>query len=210
MSRSNEAIVHSVDTGWVQVNLDTGDLIGRHGRVLANTPQINGYLAVNIRHPDGKSIMVYQHRVVAYAAFGDVALAADTIDHANRNRSDNRATNLIPKTFSDNAKNRKRKKPVITQDGADAMVQDRLNGLSLTEIANKHFVSTMVVHHVLYKKRAYSSYTHTPVEPSRTYLQSDWTDFWQDVDAGYTHAQLVKKYGLTFSSVARRIERRRV
>lgn len=209
MSLANETIMHNVDTKVVSVDLDNGIIIGAQGRPIKNKSQVNGYSTINLRHPNGRVYTVYQHRLIAYAFYGIEALEADTIDHANRNRADNRIVNLIPKTFHQNAKNRDNRPPLIDEETASQMVADHEAGLSQASIAEKYYVSQPLVGDVIRKRRAYSGYSHQATSRSRTYSQDDWKDFWEDVDAGYTNAQLHRKYALPYDTISRRLSRRR-
>ncbi|WP_181264165.1 HNH endonuclease [Pseudomonas aeruginosa] len=65
----------------------------RKGRILNNSPRVNGYISVSLTFDDGSKKRFYVHRLVAEAFCGGVPKGM-VVNHLNFIRNDNRAANL--------------------------------------------------------------------------------------------------------------------
>jgi len=83
-----------IDSGKVKLNLETGEVIGLRGRALKIRMDGSGYCTVSLARNH-----LPVHRLVAYAAFGEIALQAGSIiTHRDGNRRNNAAGNLEIRT----------------------------------------------------------------------------------------------------------------
>ncbi len=99
------AIAHYVRTHW-GYNPTTGEVTGRGGRPIGKSRKDGGldalaYLA------DGTKASVLLHRAAWLLVTGE--WPSDEIDHDDRNRANNKWTNLRPATRSQNQQNRGRR-----------------------------------------------------------------------------------------------------
>lgn len=79
-----------IDSGKVKPDLETGEVIGLRGRALKIRIDRSGYCTVSLARNH-----LPVHRLVAYAAFGEIALQAGSIiSHRDGNRRNNAADNL--------------------------------------------------------------------------------------------------------------------
>ena len=73
----------------------------RTGRILRNSPRVNGYISASLSSDSGHKTRFYVHRLVAEAFCGGCPEGM-TVNHINFNRSDNRAANLEVVTHRQN------------------------------------------------------------------------------------------------------------
>lgn len=76
------------------------------GRLLKLTPRTNGYIAITMTSDNDKPRTVLVHKLVA-SAFIRIGKKGETVDHINRNRGENRASNLRWATAVEQLKNQK-------------------------------------------------------------------------------------------------------
>ena len=106
LTRTSQQIRQAVDTGRVAVDLAQGLVIGSRGRALRPRVDRGGYLTVSLA---GQHLPL--HRIVAYAAFGEQALAVGmAVRHKDGDNRNNAASNLevVPLAVS-----RRPHKPVL-------------------------------------------------------------------------------------------------
>lgn len=90
LTQTSLLIQRLVDSGQVNVNLETGEVFGLRGSVLKIRIDRSGYSTVSLARNH-----LPVHRIVAYAAFGESALhAGKVISHRDGNRRNNAAANL--------------------------------------------------------------------------------------------------------------------
>ncbi len=79
-----------IDSGKVKPDLETGEVIGLRGKALKIRVDASGYCTVSLARNH-----LPVHRLVAYLAFGEIALQAGSIiSHRDGNRRNNAAANL--------------------------------------------------------------------------------------------------------------------
>ncbi|HWQ45383.1 MAG TPA: HNH endonuclease [Longilinea sp.] len=90
LTRTSQQIRQAVDTGRVAVDLAQGLVIGSRGRALRPRVDRGGYLTVSLA---GQHLPL--HRIVAYAAYGEQALAVGmAVRHKDGDNKNNTAANL--------------------------------------------------------------------------------------------------------------------
>lgn len=90
LTRTSQQIRQAVDNGRVAVDLAQGLVIGSRGRALRPRVDRGGYLTVSLA---GQHLPL--HRIVAYAAFGEQALAVGmAVRHKDGDHRNNAAANL--------------------------------------------------------------------------------------------------------------------
>ncbi|GAP16082.1 HNH endonuclease [Longilinea arvoryzae] len=104
LTRTSLLIQQLVDSRQVKVNLETGEVFGLRGKVLKTRIDRSGYSTVSLARNH-----LPVHRIIAYAAFGEVALqAGKVITHRDGNPRNNAATNLAVRSAVEQRPSRQR------------------------------------------------------------------------------------------------------
>ena len=108
------------------------------GRILKGHTNPDGYIKIRVINDDGIRISTYIHRLVAMGFDGDHSDKNMSVDHIDRDRSNNKHRNLRWISFSDQSKNRK----TSTRIGRPIYQLDMLNNIvhkwnNATEAAKK-------------------------------------------------------------------------
>lgn len=90
-----------LEKGWSCL-LDTGQVFNKKGNKIGSIDK-KGYIILSYRF-NGKFFKLKAHQLIYYVAYGKIV---DNIDHKNRNRADNRISNLRETTHEQNMKNTK-------------------------------------------------------------------------------------------------------
>lgn len=217
MSRQTDAIKYAVDSGKYKVDTLTGTIYGPRGHVLKpaitdpnptknRKVDFSGYYVISLYISTYKwPISVPVHKIVAYVAYGDIALKKGLhIDHINRNSLDNRAENLRVVTPKQNAANR----PIVdmhklTQEDITDITNMLVQGYDLLDVAGSYDVHPLTIYNALKGKSAYNTFN----VPDATPTQLGMSNFWKDVDNGMKKRQLREKYGLSHTTLSRRLSR---
>jgi hypothetical protein len=143
------------DKGWTY-NPDTGEVFNSRGKV-CNT-NLNGYIKCNISiYKNGKLVKVYYlagHHFAWFWVNGNVDI--NEIDHINRNRADNRISNLRNITPQVNQWNRNGKGYYFNKAQKKYQAQIRLNGKAIhlgcydtAEEARQAYLNAKPKYHVI-------------------------------------------------------------
>ena len=112
------------DKGY-KYNEETGEVIGVRGGVL--TRKNKGYIDINIMHHN-KNYHLSAHQFAWYVKYNEIST---TIDHINRDRSDNRIINLRSVTLQQNQFNRCGKGYTFENSRNKYKAQIRLEGKTI-------------------------------------------------------------------------------
>lgn len=215
MSIQSDAIKYFVGNGKFKVNIIEGTIIGPKGKILNpiildpnpkrnRRVEFKGYYYVSAYY-DKKNVVLPVHKIVAYAKYGEIALKKGLhIDHINRDSLDNRGVNLRVVTPKQNAANR----PLVdmrklNQEDIDTISEMLRKGYNLLDIAYSYNVNPATINNALQGKGAYATFNTS----NKTAKNLSMANFWRDVDSGMRNRQLREKYGLSYSTLSRRLSR---
>ena len=212
MSKQTDAIKWAIDNKRYTVDTENGIIYGVRGKPLKYTlvkPTSNTkggftrYYTICIYYKK-QNITVPVHKIIAYVLYGDIALKKGLhIDHINRDSLDNRGANLRVVTPKKNAQNRPTSDMhKLTQDDITDISNMLIQGYNLLDIAASYNVHPLTINNAL-KGRFYEGFNI----PNATPTQLGMSNFWRDVDSGMKKRQLREKYGLSHSTLSRRLSR---
>jgi hypothetical protein len=138
----------SVDKGYsVDIN---GNVFNKDGKQLSIGKSKKGYLSFNIKiEKGGNATRSFVHRLQAYQKFGDKIFEQGVVvRHLNGISTDNSYDNIEIGTYSENSLDVPKEKRIKLSSKAnlkydhEAIINDKKNGLSFSEIMAKHGISS--------------------------------------------------------------------
>jgi hypothetical protein len=138
----------SVDKGY-SVDKD-GKVFNKDGQEISIGKSKKGYLSFNIRLEKGSNpTRSFVHRLQAYQKFGDKIFETGiVVRHLNGISTDNSYDNIGIGTYSENSLDVPKEKRIKLSSKAnlkynhEAIINDKKNGLSFSEIMAKHGISS--------------------------------------------------------------------
>lgn len=152
-----------LSAGRYTVDLEKGNvisLIGKEPRVMAGLTLPTGYKQVGLDMGYGNSIMVFTHQVMYLAEYGSYN-PKYTIDHRDRNPSNNCIYNLNCGSHADNVANTEKRagkrafKPRKTEQEKQRMVEMYLAGNSAASIAREFKCANANIYVILKNRGVY-------------------------------------------------------
>ena len=148
MNKQKLIVLASFDRGYV-VDKD-GKVFNKEGKQLSIGKSKKGYLSFNIRLEKGQNATrSFVHRLQAYQKFGEKIFDEGiVVRHLNGDSTDNSYDNIGIGTYSQNSLDVPKEKRIELSSKAnlkhdhEAIINDRNNGLSFSEIMVKHGISS--------------------------------------------------------------------
>lgn len=146
-----------IQSGRYTVDADNGrviSLIGKEPRIMKPNVLPSGYEQLTLDMGFGGRFNAYTHQVVYLYKYG-VYNPDYTIDHIDREKGNNKITNLRCVSYtdnianSDNSRNTGKGKPRKTEQEKDIMVKLYKEGFSIAEIAKQHQCARQNVYVIL-------------------------------------------------------------